>query len=141
MKVIIPDKFKKHVCRYELAKILHEYGVKNIALFHYFEEDDVVNGEHISCGMLMNPIDQVAAYSITELTYMLGHRFAPPFLIPISHFAKNDKEGTFALYTLEKARYYEVGADAYATFVVELIEKEQLTVENINQRLQKFFKP
>lgn len=139
MQTIVPDKFKKHVCRYELAKVLHDYGVKNISLFHYFVEDDVANGEHISCGMLYNPIDQVSAYTMTELTYMLGHRFAPPQLIPISHFSKHDKEGTWALYTLKSARYFEVGADAYATFVIELIENEQLTVDNINHRIQKFF--
>lgn len=138
-KVIIPNRFKRQVCRYELAKILHEFGVKNISLLHYMDDEDVVNGEHITCGMLMNPIDQVSAYNMTELTYMLGHRFMPPHLIPITHFSKHDKEGTFGLYSLERARYFEVGADAYATLVIELIENEQLTVENVNNRIQKFF--
>lgn len=130
------NKVNNIVASYEVCKRLHDLGVTNDTVFHYFK-----NGDNYEADQLEEYKENtVPAYTYEELVILIGHKFAISTLPQPKH-EEQEKHyppalQMFEVYFPNSLKNYDKGTDGNADILLYLIERKHTTVEEVNKRFK-----
>lgn len=130
------NKVNNIVASYEVCKQLHDLGVTNDTVFHYFK-----NGDNYEADQLEEYKENtVPAYTFEELTILIGHKYSTANL-PVPKHEKVEREyppalQIFEVYFSDALKTYNKGADGNADILKYLIENKLVTAEQANERFK-----
>jgi len=130
------NKVNNIVASYELCKKLHDFGVTNDTVFHYFKNGDDYEADQLE----EYKENTIPAYTYEELIILIGHRFATATLPQPKHEAQEKHYPPalqmFDVYFPDSLKSYNKGADGNADILIYLIENSLTTVEQANERFK-----
>lgn len=125
-------KLENQVCALEQGEKLLKLGVSNDSFFHWFMDDDLIMGEHWSCGRLANPNEEtIPAFTVAELGVMLptGYDSMRVTERGAEMWRTYDESGN------DFPNIFVTEAEARAAVLIHLLDTNIISPEEVNQRL------